>query len=731
MAKTKPAAGKRQATKSKTQSRPKAARKPKPSQRVPRGEVSHGGGDAYSRHKERARNRQATLSQEGRDIATDMPQCSDVALRQSVTKSLKLFCEKCLGERFTMGWSEDHLTAIKKMERAIFDGANFAIAMPRGSGKTTLVIAAVIWAILCGHKRYVALIGADRDAAQKLLQGVKVELETNEILLALFPEAVYPIIRLEGIANRCRGQLYEGQRTYIGWTAKQIQFATIPKRGEPGERTASGAIIETAGIKGKVRGMQTALPTGEIARPDMFIVDDPQTDASAHSRTQVKSRLDVITGTCPGLAGPGKQISGFVTCTVIAEDDVADQLLNPQKFPDYQGERFQLVYEWPEDSDLWEHYSTIYRESMARGEGMKRCNAYVMANWDRMHYGSKVAWEERKRKDEVSPLQHAYNLSIRLGDTFWSEYQNKPRSYDDAEDLLSVDEIQKRTNGFKRRQVPHAANLLTAFIDVQGECLYWIVVAFCKETFSSWVIDYGAWPEQASNYFTKRTLSRKLSVKYKGGREAYIRKGILELLDHLCEHDWVMADQSTTLRISQVGIDAAWGPATRVIQSAVMESKHRAIVLPTFGRCLEAKDLPMDLWKPKPGERLGIGYSIRPRQGGGQYGLLDANYWKSFVHARLATEIGDAGSLSLFDPDGMVTTHRMIAEHLRSEKRSEDAKGSRVLHMWTHENKNADNDLLDALAGACAMAGIQGARLADVNIARRRRKVRKRTTIKA
>jgi hypothetical protein len=723
----KKAAAKRAAAKKKP-SKPK--RKPAVAP-VPKGEVSHGVGDAYARHKERARARQADKSAEGRDIASDMPQCSDPALRARVAKSLRAFCEICLKDRFTMGWSPDHLTTIAKMQRAILEGENFAIAMPRGTGKTTLVIAAVIWAILCGHKRYVALIGADRDAAQKLLQGVKVELETNDILMNLFPEAVHPIRRLEGIANRCRGQIYEGQRTYIAWTAKQIQFATVPKRGEEG-RTASGAIIETAGIKGKVRGMQTALPTGEIARPDMFIVDDPQTDASAKSRTQVKSRLDVITGTCPGLAGPGQSISGFVTCTVIAEDDVADQLLNPQKFPDYQGERFQLVYEWPDEIDLWERYSTIYRESMARGEGLKRCNAFVMAHWDALHAGSRVAWDERKRKDEVSPLQHAYNLCIRLGDTFWSEYQNQPRSYDDAEDLLSIDEIQARTNGFKRRQVPPGANLLTAFIDVQNECLYWVVLAVQTETFSAWVIDYGAWPEQVSNYWTKRTLGRKLSTKYGGGREGRIRAGILELLDYLCEHDWVMSDGTTGLRIAQVGIDAAWGPATRIVQSAAIETKHRAIVLPTFGRPLEAKDLPMDLWKPKPGERLGIGYSIRPRQGGGVYGLLDANYWKSFVHARLSTTIGDPGSLSLFDPGEMITTHRMYAEHMRSEKREETTKGSRTVHIWMHEPPKADNDLFDATAGALAMAGIKGAKLADVTGTRtRRRKARKRTTLKA
>lgn len=718
----KPAA--KQATPKATPSR---KRKP-PIAPVPKGEVSHGISDAYSRHKERARQRQADKSAEGRDIALDMPEISDVALRDRVTKSLRAFCEYCLKDRFSMGWSKDHLTAIAKMERAILAGENFAIAMPRGTGKTTLVIAAVIWAILCGHKRYIALIGADRDAAQKLLQGVKVELETNDILLSLFPEAVHPIRRLEGIANRCRGQIYQGQRTYIAWTSKQIQFASIPARGE-GTRTASSAIIETAGIRGKVRGMQTALPTGEIARPDMFVVDDPQTDASAKSRTQVKSRLDVITGTCPGLAGPGQSISGFVTCTVIVEDDVADQILNPQKFPDYQGERFQLVYQWPDDTDLWEHYSTIYRESMATGKGMARCNAYVMANWDKMHAGAEVAWEERKRKDEVSPLQHAYNLCIRLGDTFWSEYQNKPASQDDSEDLLSVDDIQKRTNGFARGVVPPDANLITAFIDVQNECLFWVVVAVQTTTFSAWVLDYGAWPEQTANYFTKRTIGKKLSSKYQGGREGRIRGGIIDLIDELCDRDWLMMD-GTPMRVSQLGIDAAWGPCTRIVQSAAIETRHRAIVLPTFGRPLEAKDLPMDLWKAKPGERLGIGYSIRPRQGGGVYALLDANYWKSFVHSRFSTAVGDRGSMSLFDPGDMVTTHRMIAEHCRAEKRDETSKGSRIVHVWIHEPPKADNDLFDCLGGALAMAGIKGAKLSDITVTRSRRKKRKRTTLR-
>ena len=35
---------------------------------------------------------------------------------------------------------------------------------------------------------------------------------------------------LDGIANRCNGQLYQGARTHIGWTAREIVLPTMPGR---------------------------------------------------------------------------------------------------------------------------------------------------------------------------------------------------------------------------------------------------------------------------------------------------------------------------------------------------------------------------------------------------------------------------------------------------------------------------------------------------------------------
>ncbi len=42
--------------------------------------------------------------------------------------------------------------------------------------------------------------------------------------------------------------------------------------------------------------------------------------------------------------------------------------------------------------------------------------------------------------------------------------------------------------------------------------------------------------------------------------------------------------------------------------------------------------------------------------------LIDTNYWKSFVHARLAVSMGDPGCLSLFGRDDKA--HRLLADHL-------------------------------------------------------------------
>jgi len=107
-----------------------------------------------------------------------------------------------------------------------------------------------LWAVLYGHREFVCLIGASEVHAVEMLESIKMELDGNDLLEADFPEVCYPIRCLDGIANRCSGQLYKGQRTHIGWTANEVVLPTIPGSA------ASGAIIRVAGITGRIRGMK-------------------------------------------------------------------------------------------------------------------------------------------------------------------------------------------------------------------------------------------------------------------------------------------------------------------------------------------------------------------------------------------------------------------------------------------------------------------------------------------
>ncbi|MGV2336271.1 MAG UNVERIFIED_CONTAM: hypothetical protein LVR18_19920 [Planctomycetaceae bacterium] len=126
---------------------------------------------------------------------------------------------------------------------------------------TTIAECACLWAILFGHREFVALIGASEAHAEEMLESIKMELDGNDLLLEDFPEAVFPIHCLDGIANRCAGQLHNGERTHIVWTAREIVLPTIA-----GSR-ASGAVIRVAGITGRIRGMKFKRPDGQtVAR---------------------------------------------------------------------------------------------------------------------------------------------------------------------------------------------------------------------------------------------------------------------------------------------------------------------------------------------------------------------------------------------------------------------------------------------------------------------------------
>jgi len=79
-----------------------------------------------------------------------------------------------------------------------------------------------------------------------------------------------------------------------------------------------------------------------------------------------------------------------------------------------------------------------------------------------------------------------------------------------------------------------------------------------------------------------------------------------------------------------------------------------AVLLPSHGRYVGASSIPFSEYKRKRGDRVGLNWRIPLVRGrrSVRHVVFDTNYWKSFVHARLAVPMGDPGCLSLFGQAG-------------------------------------------------------------------------------
>ena len=656
----------------------------------------------YEAMKEAARARNAELSAIGRDIG-EIPEVIDPDRKAKAATDFRFFCEAYFPESFSLPWSDDHLKVIAKIETAVLRGGLFAMAMPRGSGKTTLAETACIWAMLTGAQEFVCLIGSDAGHARSMLESIKVEFETNERLLDDYPEAVFPIHALERIHNRAKGQLCGGKATRIVWTADEIVLPTIA------DSKASGAIIRVAGIESRIRGMKFKRADGRAVRPSLVVLDDPQTDESARSDMQVRARMETLNGAILNLAGPGQKISGIMPCTVIRPGDMADQILDRDKHPAWQGERTRLVYVFPTNEKLWDKYAQIRADSFRNdGDGHEATEFYGKHRKE-MDAGAVIAWPERHNEDELSAIQHAMNLRLQDERAFWAEYQNQPLPQEEGEsDQLNADAIAAKTNGLPRGVVPIGASHLTMFIDVQGKLLFHAVVAW-EDDFTGYVVDYGTYPDQQRPVFALREVQKTLARVAPGtGMEGSIYAGLEKLTDAYLAKRW-RRDDGAEMGIERCLIDANWGQSTDVVYQFCRQSAHAGLIMPSHGRYVGASSVPFSEYKRKKGERVGLHWRVPTVQGRRQvrHVLIDTNYWKSFVHARLAVAMGDPGSLSLFGRKP--SEHQLLAEHLTAEYRVKTEARGRIVDEWKIRAGGPDNHWLDCMVGCAVAASILGA----------------------
>ena len=664
------------------------------------------GARSYEDRRNAERDRQAEQSLAGRDIGP-LPEVVNPDRKAACERNFQLFCESYFPETYALAWSPDHLKVIEKIETAVLRGGLFALALPRGSGKTTITESAALWSMLYGHREFVVLIGATESAALELLDSLKTELEVNERLAEDFPEVCYPVAQLEGIANRCAGQLYKGERTRITWTSNEIVLPTVE-----GSR-ASGIIVRVAGITGRIRGMKFKRSDGRNVRPSLVVIDDPQTSESAGSLEQTRKRVRVLAGDILGLAGPGQKISGIMPCTIIRPGDMADIILNRNTHPDWNGEKTRMVYRFPTKMKLWEEYAEIRAEALRTEGNFQKATEFYLANREAMDAGAEVSWEARFNHDEVSALQHAMNLKFQDEAAFQSEYQNDPLPDDTADDsLLSADEICAKINGLARRRVPLKCDRLTMFVDVQKALLFYVVIAWAED-FTGAVIDYGSWPDQHRHEYSLADANPSIQTLFpKAGFEGALYAALSALTDECLGREWERED-GAVLKIERALVDANWGQSTDVVYQFCRQSSHAGVILPSHGRYVGASSKPMTEYRKQQGDRLGFNWMI-PNVAGKRairHVIYDTNYWKSFIHARLAVPVGDKGSLTLY---GRIPgAHQLFAEHLTAEYRVKTQGRGRTVDEWKLKPQSHDNHFLDCVAGCAVCGSMLGASLPE------------------
>lgn len=618
-------------------------------------------------------------------------------------------------------FSPDHKPLLREMEYSMRHGGRRVNAVYRGFAKTTITENAALWAVLYGHRKYVVVLAINQTASVASIESIKSELATNDLLAADFPEVCKYVAALEGKPQRAPHQTCEGRPTRMTWRADVVVLPTVA-----GSR-ASGAIITAKPFR-KARGLKFKRPDGEQARPDLVILDDPQDDESAVSRTGVEKNLAILRRAILQTAGHRKKLAVVVNATIIARGDMIDQLLAD---PAWQGRRVPMIGRWANAHEtLWLIDYAALRREFDRAVPADQARAHAAAtrfykkHRKAMDAGCRVSWKHCHGPDEVSAIQHAYNILIDDGDeTFASEYQQEPVEPGEHGPLrLVAAQIAAKTNGLDRGVLPLACQHVTAYVDVHDRLLYFVVAAW-SDDFGGAVIDYGTYPKQRLRYFAQATAPVTMAKVHPGlAEDARLVAGLAALVQTLLAAGYARED-GVTMRIGRLLVDAKWGQKTELVKKFCRRhAQSGSIVLPAMGMGFGPTRKTFAEYKPEPGAKIGLAWRLAKQQSGDRVVSIDVNWWKSFAAERLGMAAGTPGAWDLFGRQP--GEHALFADHCVAEvpKTLVHKESARERVVWEWKPGRPDNHWWDCLVGSAVAGSMLGVRPAGLEPTKRRRR---------
>jgi integrase len=128
-----------------------------------------------------------------------------------------------------------------------------------------------------------------------------------------------------------------------------------------------------SGLDAAFRGMNI-----DGDRPELIVIDDPETKESAKSEMQIEDRKTMLDQDIDGLVGQDNRMGVVITSTVQNCYCLSAMITDPKTLPAYNGRRFGLIESWPTNAELWDEYIAERKLDTSTREGKR-----IQGCWDR------------------------------------------------------------------------------------------------------------------------------------------------------------------------------------------------------------------------------------------------------------------------------------------------------------------------------------------------------------
>ena len=305
-------------------------------------------------------------------------------IKDECKNSIEKFCRTFFPDQFASKWSSFHYDLCSTLEDIIFNHKNEETknvrAAPRGHAKSTFVsFAFILWCIVYGYKKCIILISCSADMARLFLTRVKMELDTNQLIIDVF------------------GRLQSKDK----WNSTELL-------------TTTGVYFVGKGAGQQMRGLNLK------SRPDLVVIDDLENEESVSTETQRTNLKKWFQGAVMQMGSPNCDF--FFIGTVLSYDSLLYQLLTSTSYSSWERRIYRAVISFS-DSTLWLKWEELMTD-LSDPHAFQTAKNFYLKHKEEMLEGTKVLWQTQRQD------MYLHLMTKRLEDeeAFNSEFQNDPQT---------------------------------------------------------------------------------------------------------------------------------------------------------------------------------------------------------------------------------------------------------------------------------------------------------------